>query len=108
RSAAATDESTPPDIATTIRMSKNLPGPRKHERTKTHEDLLAHCTRASDLLRAVFVSSRLRGHGTDADAVFLVSPRSFSTSRGNISMTRSTSASVESIPRLKRSEFCVR
>src|SRR6476660_5620188 len=34
RSAAATDESTPPDIATTIRIRCRLDPPRRHEDTK--------------------------------------------------------------------------
>ena len=47
-------------------------------------------------------------HGLHAVTGFLVRPRSFSTSRGSTSTTRSTSSCVENIPRLKRSEFWVR
>ena len=94
-SAAATDESTPPDIATTIRMSTS----RNHEATK-------HEARKPDVFSCRLVLSCFRGC-RHADA-FRVKPRSFSTSRGSTSTTRSTSSSVENSPRLKRSEFCVR
>src|SRR5260221_7553796 len=49
RSAAATEESTPPDIATTIRILRTVPGPRRHENTKVHEEenMLAFFVRSS-------------------------------------------------------------
>src|SRR5580765_5826978 len=103
--AAATDESTPPDIATTIRISQNLHSPRRRE---GHED-----ARRTSILYMTYLFVRLRVLrafvvDVHADTGLLVSPRSFSTSLGSTSTTRSTSSGVENIPRLKRREFCVR
>ena len=90
-SAAATDESTPPDIATTIRMSAYSPGPRRHENTKIHEENAMFSSCVSSCLR-VFVVTVMRSPAC------CVRPRSFSTRRGSTSTTRSTSSCVENMP----------
>src|SRR5439155_6865741 len=63
-------------------------------------------TISSSCVFVFFVSSCL--HYCHAVTGLRVRPRSFSTSAGRTLTTRSTSASVENNPRLKRSEFCVR
>src|SRR5204862_3590127 len=86
---------------------------------RNHETLVTVAFRVSQLVFNAASSRRIQNSfrvfvfswpvfQTLADAGFFVNPRSFSTSRGSTSATRSTSSVVENSPRLKRSEFCVR